>query len=151
MEGPANRVRLERLRRGWSVRDAARASGISNTYWGAFEDFRQPLTPTIADAVARAFGWDTGWADRLVDGLEPVALAPEPEPDVAEAIAKLSAEFAAAEAGRAAEIEALRAEFAAERDAMLAAVRAATGSGDVELADRVDEADDPVKRRPRRN
>ncbi len=34
---------------------------ISNTYWGRFEDYRQPLTPVITEAVARAFEWDESW------------------------------------------------------------------------------------------
>lgn len=61
----ADRVRRERLRREWSVRDAAAAGGISNTYWGQFEDYRQPLTPLIAAAVARAYGWNDDWADEV--------------------------------------------------------------------------------------
>ncbi len=59
----ADRVRHERLRRGWSVRDAAAAGSISNTYWGKFEDYRQSLTPMIATAVAKAFDWPADWPD----------------------------------------------------------------------------------------
>lgn len=66
MDALADRVRHERLRRGWSVRDAAAAGGISNTYWGQFEDYKQPLTPTIAAAVARAFDWEDTWPDENV-------------------------------------------------------------------------------------
>lgn len=57
----ADIVRRERLRRDWSVRSAATAGGISNTYWGGFEDYKQPLTPTIVEAVARAFKWSRNW------------------------------------------------------------------------------------------
>lgn len=67
----ADRVRQERLHRGWSVRDAARRGGISNTYWADFEDYRQSLTPMIAAAVAKAFDWPDDWAD----GLRPTPLA----------------------------------------------------------------------------
>lgn len=61
----ADRVRQERLHRGWSVRAAAQRGDISNTYWAEFEDYRQPLTPTIAAAVAMAFGWSEDWPDAL--------------------------------------------------------------------------------------
>lgn len=57
----ADVVRRERLRRDWSVRKAASAGGISNTYWGGFEDYKQPLTPLIVKAVAAAFEWSTNW------------------------------------------------------------------------------------------
>ena len=63
MDNIADRVRRERLGRGWSVRQAAAAGGISNTYWGEFEDYKRSLTPLIANAVARAFGWPEDWAD----------------------------------------------------------------------------------------
>ena len=61
MNPQADRVRAERLSRGWSVRDAARASGISNTWWGRFEDGIQPLTDGIVAGVAQAFGWPAEW------------------------------------------------------------------------------------------
>ena len=57
----ADVVRRERLRRDWSVRKAASEGGISNTYWGGFEDYKQPLTPRIVKAVAVAFEWSTNW------------------------------------------------------------------------------------------
>lgn len=76
---PANQVRAERLKRGLSVRQAASRGGISNTYWGEFEDYRRPLTPYIADAVAKAFEWPKDWLERyeaaerqLLESLEPV-------------------------------------------------------------------------------
>lgn len=73
MNEHADKVRHERLRRDWSVRQAASAGGISNTYWGNFEDYKQPLTPAIAGAVARAFKWSTSWADELeTSGYEPI-------------------------------------------------------------------------------
>ncbi len=65
MNDLADLVRRERLSRNWSVRDAARHGGISNTYWGGFEDYKQPLTPTIAAAVARAFDWPAEWSDEV--------------------------------------------------------------------------------------
>lgn len=63
MNPAADAVRHERLRRGWSVRTAAAATHgkLSNTWWGNFEDYRQPLTANIVEAVAEAFGWDTNW------------------------------------------------------------------------------------------
>lgn len=60
----ANRVRDERLRLRWSVRDAAAAGGISNTWWAKFEDGVQPLTEGIIAAVAKAYGWDDNWASQ---------------------------------------------------------------------------------------
>lgn len=59
----ADAVRDERLRREWSVRDAVAASGnlISNTWWGKFEDRKQPLTDLIRQAVRVAYDWDDDW------------------------------------------------------------------------------------------
>lgn len=75
MDPRADRVRLERLRRGWSVRTAATRGDISNTWWGKFEDHRQPLTPAIAAAVAKAYEWPNDWAneDTIAIGYEVVA------------------------------------------------------------------------------
>lgn len=60
-----DRVRAERLRLGLSVRAAAQKGGISNTWWGRFEDGDQPLTPAIAAAVSKAFKWAKDWAVSL--------------------------------------------------------------------------------------
>jgi len=60
-----DRVRAERLNRNLSVRQAAALGGISNTWWGRFEDGKQPLTPAISAAVSAAFGWDQSWAVSL--------------------------------------------------------------------------------------
>lgn len=57
------RVERERKRRGWSVRAAATAGGTSNTTWGRFEKGEIELTPTMQQAVAEAFGWDTAWPE----------------------------------------------------------------------------------------
>lgn len=127
------------------MRDAARAGSISNTYWGAFEDYRQALTPTIAEAVALAFGWGADWADRIVGGEEPsIEVEPSAVSDqVAEAIAKLAAEFTAESRRQREAIERLEAAFNAERKARLAAVRAAARSIG-------EPADDVVEQSPRR-
>ena len=64
-------VRKERLRRDWSVRGASTRGGISNTYWGGFEDYKQPLTPTIVEAVAKAFSWSRSWPAEKAAGDHP--------------------------------------------------------------------------------
>jgi hypothetical protein len=62
----ADRVRSERLGRGWSIRTAAAASGqLSNTWWGKFEDGKQPLTDGIRLGVAQAFNWNENWPTEL--------------------------------------------------------------------------------------
>lgn len=71
----ADRVRRERLTRGWSVRRAATESGIiTNTWWQRFEDGQQPLTDSINAAVVAAFGWPTDWATQQPDGDQRAAL-----------------------------------------------------------------------------
>jgi transcriptional regulator with XRE-family HTH domain len=76
MTPQADKVRDERLQRGWSVRKASGLGGISNTWWQNFENGTQPLTESINAAVAKAFGWPDDWAqvssppDRLDDILE---------------------------------------------------------------------------------
>jgi transcriptional regulator with XRE-family HTH domain len=61
MNPAADRVRLERLRRKWSIRQASSAGGISNTYWANFENGTQPLTEGLVAAIARAFEWGEDW------------------------------------------------------------------------------------------
>ena len=60
-----DKVRAERLGRGESVRTSATRGGISNTWWARFEDGSQPLTPSIAKAVAKAFKWPKDWAEAV--------------------------------------------------------------------------------------
>lgn len=75
----ADRVRRERLRRGWTGRGAvAEAQGISNTHWNNFEDYRMSLTPGITAAVARAYGWSMDWPTTRQDS-EPENAIPRPE------------------------------------------------------------------------
>lgn len=93
----ANLVRAERLRRGWSVRQAAAAAGISNTWWGKFEDGRQPLTPMIANGVAKAYDWPTEWAAAPASMPRPeeVSRLFELVADLAERVAEMSRSHAA--------------------------------------------------------
>ncbi len=58
----ADKVRLERVRRGWSVRKCASLGEISNTWWAKFEEGKQPLSEAITLAVAKAFDWEMDWA-----------------------------------------------------------------------------------------
>jgi lambda repressor-like predicted transcriptional regulator len=76
---PRERVAVELERRGWSARDAARASGVSEFIWSRF--LRDGwLTPQVRQAVADAFGWDIGWPENLspksrsVDGSDIIAV-----------------------------------------------------------------------------
>lgn len=64
----AERVRAERLGRGWSVRDAASAAGLSNTWWARFEEGLQPITDGIVAGVALAFEWPADWPTQPDDG-----------------------------------------------------------------------------------
>lgn len=56
-------VRAERLRRGWSMREAAQAGGCSHTYWDAIErnEARKPVL--VRSVVATAFGWADDWVE----------------------------------------------------------------------------------------
>jgi transcriptional regulator with XRE-family HTH domain len=65
METVTGRVVYERHLHGWSVRRAATAGGISNTYWGGFENGEVGITETIRAGVARAFGWSPTWPEIL--------------------------------------------------------------------------------------
>ena len=70
MDSPGDYVKVERERRGLSVREAASRTGpdpqdkISNTYWGDFERGKRALSPQIERAVAKVFGWEANWATR---------------------------------------------------------------------------------------
>lgn len=79
-------VRNERNRRGWSVRSAATAGGISNTTWGGFESTGR-VTDAVRIGVAQAFDWPTTWPE------SPPALTPlvDGEPSNADLSAKLDA------------------------------------------------------------
>lgn len=87
MDDPlADLVRRERLRRNWSVRTAATRGGISNTFWAGFEDYRQPLTPTIVEAVAKAYLWSRNWPVELTsDPAEPAGVPWADLPRIVEA------------------------------------------------------------------
>lgn len=61
-ESPAERVRTERRRLGWSQRTAAQAADISNTTWSQFEK-EGVVTETIRHAVAEAFDWPLDWVE----------------------------------------------------------------------------------------
>lgn len=54
------RVRMERRLRGWSVRQAAAAGGISNQAWSVFER-GGAITGGIHRAVMQAFSWPETW------------------------------------------------------------------------------------------
>lgn len=59
---PVEAVKRERRLRGWSVRSAATAGGVSNTTWAAYES-TGVLTDAMQRAIVRAFGWESTWAD----------------------------------------------------------------------------------------
>lgn len=106
----AEQVRAERLRRGWSVRDAASSGKISNTWWARFEDGQQPLTDGLTVAVATAYGWPSDWPAQPrpvvdVDALEALRAALE---ELAARVDAIQAQVAEGLAGavRRAEIEA---------------------------------------------
>lgn len=56
-------VRQERLRRGWSMREAADAGGCSHTYWDSIErnEARKPVM--VRNVVAQAFDWPDDWVE----------------------------------------------------------------------------------------
>jgi len=85
-----DRVRAERLRLRMSVRTAATAGGISNTWWGRFEDGLQPLTDSISVAVARALDWPTEWATQPAD--DPLAALRSLVADLSERFDRLQAQ-----------------------------------------------------------
>jgi hypothetical protein len=66
-----DKVRNERIRRGWSIRHAAERShqesedgeaGVSNTTWGRYEETGH-LTAEMRRAIIAAFGWSAEWAE----------------------------------------------------------------------------------------
>lgn len=75
-------VRAERLRRGWSMREAAQAGGCSHTYWDAIErnEARKPVL--VRSVVATAFGWGDDWVEN-----------PPPPPEVTQREDEVLAEF----------------------------------------------------------
>jgi len=56
-------VRNERLRRGWSMRRAAEAAGVSHTWWDLVERGAQRRHDKAREAVAQAFGWPLDWVE----------------------------------------------------------------------------------------
>lgn len=60
----AEAVKRERRLRGWSVRAAATAGGVSNTTWSTYEA-TGVLTDKMQRAIVQAFGWDATWAEHL--------------------------------------------------------------------------------------
>lgn len=63
-----DRVAGERRQRGWSIRAAANAGGISNTLWGRYENGEAELSGRIRQAVATAFGWPMSWPEEPASG-----------------------------------------------------------------------------------
>lgn len=59
------RIRQERRRRGWSMRAAASAAGVSNTTWSRMEAGAVPITPQMSQAIAHAFEWPSNWETNL--------------------------------------------------------------------------------------
>jgi transcriptional regulator with XRE-family HTH domain len=65
-------VRRERLRRGWSQTDLARAAGIkSKTTVVTLEGGRR-ISEGYEGAIEEAFGWQIGSLDRIRSGGEPI-------------------------------------------------------------------------------
>lgn len=54
-------IRQERRRRGWSMRAAAAAAGVSNTTWSRMEAGAVEITPAMSRHIADAFGWPDDW------------------------------------------------------------------------------------------
>lgn len=75
-------VRQERLRRGWSMREAADAGGCSHTYWDSIErnEARKPVM--VRNVVAQAFDWPDDWVEH-----------PPPTPEVTQRDDQVLAEF----------------------------------------------------------
>lgn len=110
----ADAVRRERIRRGWSQREAARRGQVSNTMWSMFESYQRELTPAVVEAIARAYGWPMTWADdpgKISYNAEhvwndPVKHPPKVDPDIA--FSSILDRLESLEAA----VEALRAELA---------------------------------------
>jgi len=56
------RIRYERKLRGWSIRAAAQAGGISNQGWSTFERTGR-VTDGVQRAVMQAFDWPETWQE----------------------------------------------------------------------------------------
>ena len=80
------RVIDERIRRGWSIREAAAHGGVSNTTWARYEQTGN-LTGRMRQAVALAYSWTVDWPD-TPDTAEP-ATAPEPDDELTEIASKV--------------------------------------------------------------
>ena len=60
---PGEIVRAERLRRGWSLREAGDAGGTSHSQWDRIErnEARKPMEMRMS--VCRAFDWPIDWVE----------------------------------------------------------------------------------------
>ena len=60
---PGEIARAERLRRGWSLREAGDAGGTSHSQWDRIERNEARREHDMRTAVARAFGWPDDWIE----------------------------------------------------------------------------------------
>lgn len=79
---PGEIVRAERLRRGWSLREAGDAGGTSHSQWDRIERNEARREYDMRTAVARAFGWADDWVEN-----------PPPPPEVIQRDDVVLAEF----------------------------------------------------------
>jgi transcriptional regulator with XRE-family HTH domain len=83
-------VRQQRLRQGWSYRQAAARAQIGAQAWQHFEEgATEPSTHTLL-AIARAFGWPGDWRWRLANGEDPDAWSDPVGEDLSELRADLN-------------------------------------------------------------
>lgn len=67
-EDIGRRIEAERALRGWSLRKAGAAGGMSATSWAEIEKAVRAFTPFLKAAVCQAFGWPPGTIDRIAQG-----------------------------------------------------------------------------------
>ena len=79
---PGEIARAERLRRGWSLREAGDAGGTSHSQWDRIERNEARREHDMRTAVARAFGWPDDWIEN-----------PPPSPEVIQRDDQVLAEF----------------------------------------------------------
>lgn len=88
-EGDAHRVVLgqllqrERVRRGLSVRGAAKQAGIDRATWLAVEEATRVPYPHKAALMEPVVGWGPGSFDSVLRGGDPLPLVEEERPDPA--------------------------------------------------------------------